>query len=794
VTLIDLLKLRAPDVKLPDKPIRALGIDLGTTNSTVAEVCWDPANPEGSQVRCIEVEQKTLEGTYIHVLVPSFVALPNGELVVGEGAKRLRARATEFGLVRNRNLFYECKNDIGTRKTYHRAQDGFRSAAEIGGKVLEFLRTAAQRDDARTPARTVVTVPASFQAPQRDDTRKAAELAGIQIGGGDLLDEPIAAFIDYLVSYGERVMSGLSEPKTLLVFDFGGGTCDIALFRLSLGGAGAAISVAPISVSRYHRLGGGDIDAAILYDVLLPQLLTQNRLGKFDLSYEQKKRFVEPALLGVAEGLKVNLCRETVRLKGLGIYERERGSLAQTMPGIYECRVRDNVLRLQSPRLAAIEFEDMLKPFLDTDLVYARATEYRLTCSIFAPVQSALEQAGFEPAQVDYCLMVGGSSLIPQVVEAMRGFLSRAEVLTFPDEETIQTAVARGAACHALALALTGRALVQPVCHEAISIRTQDRLVELVPAGATLPVPGDGGYARSEALAVPQTVEPGDELPLRVEVVAGTEGRRLESHVWSIDGPVSHGDPLVLEYRLDENQVLELKLRHADARWVTPLEMKLENPLTNVVNPNRTAMKIEEMEEDIRAGGMDDQVLGDKLIELADLNRELRHYERALDLLHRAARIRGEDLHVLVRMGICAAEMRDHDRAEKFYRQAIAAGGGAVVWFDLSLMQERQGKMDVALESIGEAVDIERSAPYLVQQASLVGKQGDVAAKKLALEEAFHLFGDHRQLNDWELGWYRYACEQDGRTREKTAADAEVKRRKLDSALAGDFGKLPLAR
>jgi len=283
VTLIDLLKLRAPDVKLPDKPIRALGIDLGTTNSTVAEVSWDPANPEGSQVRCIEVEQKTLDGSYIQVLVPSFVALPDGDLVIGEGARRLRARAAEFGLVRNQNLFYECKNDIGTSRKYHRASEGYQSAADIGGKVLGFLRAAALHDSHAEDVRTVVTVPASFQAPQRNDTRQAAEAAGISVKGGDLLDEPVAAFLDYLVSYGERLVSNLAEPKVLLVFDFGGGTCDIALFRLSGGDHSSLVSAAPLSVSRYHRLGGGDIDAAILYEVLLPQLLRQNRMGKFDL-------------------------------------------------------------------------------------------------------------------------------------------------------------------------------------------------------------------------------------------------------------------------------------------------------------------------------------------------------------------------------------------------------------------------------------------------------------------------------------------------------------------------------
>jgi Molecular chaperone len=81
------------------------------------------------------------------------------------------------------------------------APEGFRSAAEIAGKVLAFLKAAAQESNSIPPTRTVVTVPASFQVAQRRDTLRAAEMAGLKIAGGDLLDEPVAAFLDYLISH-----------------------------------------------------------------------------------------------------------------------------------------------------------------------------------------------------------------------------------------------------------------------------------------------------------------------------------------------------------------------------------------------------------------------------------------------------------------------------------------------------------------------------------------------------------------------------------------------------------------
>ena len=85
--------------------VRVLGIDLGTTNSSVAEIVWDARNKDSITARCLDIKQLTLEGDYFHVMVPSVVALLNGKELVGEGAKQLRARATEAGFELYRNIF-----------------------------------------------------------------------------------------------------------------------------------------------------------------------------------------------------------------------------------------------------------------------------------------------------------------------------------------------------------------------------------------------------------------------------------------------------------------------------------------------------------------------------------------------------------------------------------------------------------------------------------------------------------------------------------------------------------------
>jgi molecular chaperone DnaK len=128
----------------------AIGIDLGTTNSAVTEIVWDPDSGFSSGVRAgqivpptlrtLEIDQPTREGVFTSPLVPSVVAiLPDGRIWVGEGAKRLRASPTEYGLVFERNLFYDTKNEMGLRKTYYRAPEAFNHASKIAGKVLEFI-------------------------------------------------------------------------------------------------------------------------------------------------------------------------------------------------------------------------------------------------------------------------------------------------------------------------------------------------------------------------------------------------------------------------------------------------------------------------------------------------------------------------------------------------------------------------------------------------------------------------------------------------------------------------------
>ncbi len=787
------LSIIAPEnqtIRTADGPLRVIGIDLGTTNSAVAEIVLPPDSLKLPPVQCIEVEQETREGLYTDILVPSVVALHNGDRFVGEGAKRLRSDLSSFDLEQNRDIFWECKNEIGVRRTYHKAPEGFQSAKEISGHILKFLMDAALDDNSDPIASTVVTVPASFQAPQRQDTIEAVEMAGIRLDDGALLDEPIAAFIAYLADRGRSAFAEVSGQRRLLMFDFGGGTCDVALFELMPPKAqGAPIRIAPLSVSRYHRLGGGDIDREIVVNVLIPQLIEQNRLDENELDYQAKSRFVIPALLGVAENLKVGLSKEIARLKQLGKYETEREKTFKELPLTYECRLKNgDELTLKSPKLTTEQFEDAVKPFLEPDLLNLREFDYHATCSIFAPLQDALERAQVERGEVDYCLMVGGSSLIPQIAEAVEEFFSEAEILRFDDLERVQTAVAEGAAYQALSLKLFGQGIVRPAAGGAIRIRTEKGSKTLIERGAELPYPSDSGWAEYSGLIIPKTVI-SEHLDLRVEVT-NSAGKTLMKELWRIPPIVHEGDPLRLRYRMDLNQKLFLELELAGKPEID-FSRKVENPLTHVVNTNAKRNEILELEERIKVETLTLEEQKKIVMRIATLEKELGKQEKALSLLISLSKFSPDDV-LFNRMGILCHDMQDYERAQKYYLEAAHLDPSwDIPLFNLASMLQKIGSLEEAENNIDKAIERDQRPPSYVLKAQIASKQGRKAESQRQMRQALNRFGPVRTLSDWELGWYYTGAVFASDEKLQKAIIAEWARRigqsSVDAPLGGDL-------
>ena len=745
---------------------------------------WDGASGALSEVRCIPVDQDTLQGRFTSVLIPSVVALYGNRTWIGEGAKRLRPRVG-IDLRENASFFAETKNDMGIARTYYKAPAGLGSARAIASQVLRFLAEAASNESDLSVASTVVTVPASFQVAQRQDTIDAAQRANLDLGPGGLLDEPVAAFLDYIFHSPSKSVMGLAagESRRLLVFDFGGGTCDVAIFEFSKS-EHAGFSVVPLSVSRYHRLGGGDIDRGIVEDVLLKQLVAENRLD--ELAYEERRNILQPALLPLAESLKEKMSIEIARLKRLGRFDAVQSELLQSLPGTYYVQLHDRRLSVTSPRLSAEQFEAALQPFLELDLLQPREDEYRMSCSIFAPISDALERADLSPEDLDYCLLAGGSSLIPQVQEAVARFFKNAELLTYPTAEDAQTAIAKGAALHAMATALFGQGIVHPICHDDISFQTQSGPITLVPRGERLPFP-PCGFARNERFTAPETCLDGN-LPVRISLVAGRECRPLFSGTWSIPAPIREGARLWLAYRFDANQCLELRMGRKGEE--TPYFItQVENPLTHVVNPNKVRAEIEGMEEQLRRGEIDNEDISEHVERIGDIYRGLGQRDKAMSYLRWALRTRvGPQVYVLNKMADLACEQGNRKSAEKLYAEAARVSNWAGTYFNWALAKKNWNDLGPALELVRRAFELEQDPPYLVLQARIEKMLGNAAECDRLLTEALSRFGRPCDLGDWSLGWLASAA--------TLAANAELahdvervrRERRLQRVAAPDIG------
>lgn len=779
---------------LPDRPIRVIGIDLGTTNSVVAEILWSPGQKGQPRARCLEIDQETQEGMYTNVLLPSVIALLDGKEWVGEGARRLRTRSSQIGLRRNTSLFFECKNEIGLRKTYGTAPDGFGDATEIASRVLGRIwqEILAQGP---TPTRVVVTVPASFQSTQRQETKRAASLAKIELHTSDLLDEPIAAFLDYVAQNDARSLQA-SPGQRLLVFDFGGGTCDVALFKLENSTASDP-SLSPVGVSRYHRIGGADIDAAIVHQILIPQLIEQNGLNPLDLSFEDKKDVLEPTLLGVAESLKIGLCREIRRAESSDSTTAVN-NLVKRQPGRYECVLESGVVSLQSPTMSMAQFSDVVAPFIDPDLLYPSETEYMTVSSVFRPIQDALDRAGWSQETLNFVLLTGGSSLIPQVQEAVSRYFPSAKILTHNRPEAWQTTVACGAAYHALSLALYGRPMFGVVAQDVISIRSGSGLLTLIDRSTALPFPADGSFATNETLGVPSGTITG-ACDLRVELVAGesTTQQVLFSALWKIPGPIERGEALRVEYRLSESQLLDLRVSLASDPARTPLEARIENPLSHVVNPHSTRLQVAEIEERLNSGAIRGDAAPAVLEQLSELHAELGQRDRAISDLRRAIAANGRpDANLLNKLASAYGQAGDVAREERYFREAIKDSGWAGSCFNLALSQWRRDKLSDAIANVEQAIGRERKAPYLVLRGVLADDLGQTEERDIFLGEAYSLFGDAPQsLSEFELGWYVTAALRQPDAKRLSAGRAEQQRRAQNRvSRSGADGMLPEIR
>ena len=322
---------------------KIIGIDLGTTNSAVSVLEGGEAkiiaNPEGNRT------------------TPSVVAFKNGEIQVGEVAKRQA--------VTNPDTIISIKRHMGTD---YKVEAGGKSYTpqEISAMILQYIKGFAEDYLGEKVEKAVITVPAYFNDAQRQATKDAGKIAGLEVER--IVNEPTAAAL----AYG---LDKVDKDEKILVFDLGGGTFDVSVLELGDG----VFEV--LSTSGDNHLGGDDFDQKII-DYLVAQFKTANGI---DLSQD---KMALQRLKDAAEKAKKDLSGVT--------------STQISLPFITAGEA--GPLHLEET-LTRAKFDD-----LTADLVERTKT----------PVRKALSDAGLSASEIDEVILVGGSTRIPAVVEAVK--------------------------------------------------------------------------------------------------------------------------------------------------------------------------------------------------------------------------------------------------------------------------------------------------------------------------------------------------------------------------------------
>ena len=323
---------------------KIIGIDLGTTNSAVSVLEGGEAkiipNPEGNRT------------------TPSVVAFKNGEIQVGEVAKRQA--------VTNPSTVSSIKRYMGDG-SYKVHMDGKDyTPQEISAMILQYLKSYAEDYLGEKVDKAVITVPAYFNDAQRQATKDAGKIAGLEVER--IVNEPTAAAL----AYG---LDKTDKEEKVLVFDLGGGTFDVSILELGDG----VFDV--LSTSGDNHLGGDDFDQKIM-DYLVAEFKKEHGV---DLS---KDKMAFQRLKDAAEKAKKDL-------SGVSTTQISLPFITASAEGPLHLELT----------LTRAKFEE-----LTHDLV-ERTKQ---------PVRQALKDAGLSQSDIDEVILVGGSTRIPAVVEAVR--------------------------------------------------------------------------------------------------------------------------------------------------------------------------------------------------------------------------------------------------------------------------------------------------------------------------------------------------------------------------------------
>ena len=347
---------------------KIIGIDLGTTNSCVAVMegkeCKVITNPEGNRT------------------TPSVVAYKNGERIVGDAAKRQA--------VTNKNTISSIKRLMGTGEKVEMEGKQY-TPQEVSAMILQYLKSYAEDYLGEKVDKAVITVPAYFNDAQRQATKDAGKIAGLEVER--IINEPTAAALAYGIDKTE-------QEQKVLVYDLGGGTFDVSILELADG------TFEVLSTNGDTHLGGDDFDNVVV-DWMVDTFKKENGID----------------LRGDKMAMQ--------RLKEAGEKaKKDLSGMAQTQISLPFISAGPSGPLHFEASLTRAKFDEMTKHLVERTM---------------EPVRNALRDAGLTKNDIHQVLLVGGSTRIPAVQEAVKNALGKEPNRSVnPDEVVAMGAAIQG--------------------------------------------------------------------------------------------------------------------------------------------------------------------------------------------------------------------------------------------------------------------------------------------------------------------------------------------------------------